>query len=61
VYCAGNKKAAEPPLQGDRYDVRPCYRFVLHNPADEIDYLTYVDAVSGEYVRYTTAQGYKVQ
>lgn len=61
VYCAGSKKTAEPPLQGDVFDVRPCYRFVLHNPSDGLDYLVYIDAVNGEFVRYTTAQGYKVQ
>lgn len=61
VYCAGNKQTAEPPLQGEAFDVRPCYRFVLHNPSDGLDYLAYVDAVSGEFVRYTTAQGYQVQ
>lgn len=61
VYCAGSKKTANPPLQGEEFDVRPCYRFVLHNPSDGLDYLVYIDAVSGEFVRYTTAQGYKVQ
>ena len=57
VYCAGNAKTAEPPLQYETYDVLPCYKFVLYNQSDALQYAVYVNAMTGEFERYYTTLG----
>lgn len=52
VYCAGNGKKAEPPYQDTEYTVSPNYKFVLYNADDGLCYSVYIDAISGEFVRY---------
>lgn len=52
VYCAGNGTLAEEPYQYMTYTVTPNYKFKLYNANDDIYYSVFVNAVTGEYVRY---------
>lgn len=52
VYCAGNGKKAESPYQSMEYTVSPNYKFVMYNFNDNRYYSAYVNAMTGEFVRY---------
>lgn len=56
VYCAGNGKKAESPYQDTEYTVSPNYKFVMLNPNDNLYYSAYVNAITGEFVRYYTTR-----
>jgi hypothetical protein len=57
VYCAGNGKTAVAPYQDTEYTVSPNYKFILYNANDDLCYSVYVDAISGEFVRYYKTRG----
>ena len=59
VYCAGEGKAAESPHRDMTYTVEPFYKFVVYNTGDAVEYAVYIDALTGEFERYYTAEGYK--
>lgn len=56
VYCAGNGKKAESPYQDMEYTVSPNYKFVMYNSNDNLYYSAYVNAITGEFVRYYTTR-----
>ena len=59
VYCSKQAQGNSDTSQGFIYDVKPCYKFVLYNEIDSIEYVVYVDALAGELERYYKAQGYR--
>lgn len=56
VYCAGNGKKAESPYQDMEYEVSPNYKFIIYNSNDSLYYSAYVNAITGEFVRYYTTR-----
>ena len=59
VYCEKRGKKAEGDRQDYLYSVAPCYKFVLYNRTDALEYAVYIDAVTGEFTRYYKASGYR--
>lgn len=51
VYCAGEERIPPEPYQNMEYTVTPNYKFVLYHPEESLHYFSYVDAISGEFVR----------
>lgn len=61
VYCAKRGKMAEPPHQGVVYNVKPCYKFVIYNEIDSLEYAVYIDSLTCELERYYKAKGYRME